>query len=160
MHIQPKSGRIFLGRLQAGDDLLPALTEFCNNNNIKLGALSVIGAVTQAKLGYFDQENKQYTGCVELDKKLEIASCMGNISLKDGGIMVHAHIVLADWEGKATVRVQYLYWRHLRVQMRGPAIEPTPQGRSTCWQRWHGVLHVRVRTFQPRACQPDCQRAR
>ena len=90
-----------MGRLQAGDDLLPALTEFCNNNNIKLGAFSVIGAVTQAKLGYFDQENKQYTGCVELDKKLEIASCMGNISLKDGGIMVHAHIVLADWEGKA-----------------------------------------------------------
>ena len=64
-----------MGRLQAGDDLLPALTEFCNNNNIKLGAFSVIGAVTQAKLGYFDQENKQYTGCVELDKKLEIASC-------------------------------------------------------------------------------------
>ena len=38
---------------------------------------------------------------VELNKKLEIASCMGNISLKDSEIMVHAHIVLADWEGKA-----------------------------------------------------------
>jgi predicted DNA-binding protein with PD1-like motif len=30
---------------------------------------------------------------------LEIASCQGNISLKDGAVMVHAHIILADAEG-------------------------------------------------------------
>ena len=90
-----------MGRFQAGDDLLRALHDFCNKNSIRLGTFSIIGAVTQAKLGYYNQEQKQYTGCVELNKKLEIASCTGNISLKDGEIMAHAHIVLADWEGKA-----------------------------------------------------------
>jgi len=36
-----------------------------------------------------------------LNKKLEIASCTGNISIKDGEIFVQAHITLADMEGKA-----------------------------------------------------------
>lgn len=101
MHIQPESGRLFIGRFGCGDDLLQALTDFCKNNKIKLGAFNLVGAVQSAKLGYYDQKQKKYTGCVELNKKLEIASCMGNISLKDGEIMVHAHIVLADFDGKA-----------------------------------------------------------
>ena len=101
MHIQPKPSRTFLGRFETNDDLLEALTAFCKKENIKLGTFSVIGAVKNAALGYYDQEKQQYAGCVELNKKLEIASCSGNISLKDGEIMVHAHIVLANWEGKA-----------------------------------------------------------
>jgi predicted DNA-binding protein with PD1-like motif len=101
MHIQPKHGKIFIGRFECGDDLLESLASFCKKEKITLGTFNVIGAVKSAKLGYFNQDEKKYTGCVDLDKKLEIASCMGNISLKDGEIMVHAHIVLADFEGKA-----------------------------------------------------------
>jgi predicted DNA-binding protein with PD1-like motif len=101
MHIEPNSGRIFVGRFEAGKDLLAELTEFCKKKNIRLGFFDLIGAVRNAKLGYYDQEMKKYTGCVELNKKLEISSCMGNISIKDGEIFVHAHITLADREGKA-----------------------------------------------------------
>ncbi len=101
MHIEPKAGRIFLGRFEAGDDLLDSLTGFCKKHNIRLGVFNIIGAVRNAKLGYYDQNQKKYTGCVELDKKLEISSCMGNISLKDGEIFCHAHITLADMDGKA-----------------------------------------------------------
>ncbi|MFA5104704.1 MAG: PPC domain-containing DNA-binding protein [Candidatus Margulisiibacteriota bacterium] len=101
MHIEPKTGRFFSGRFEAGDDLLASLTDFCKEQSIRLGAFNLIGAVRKAKLGYYDQEQKKYTGCVELNKKLEISSCMGNISIKDGEIMVHAHITLADMEGKA-----------------------------------------------------------
>jgi predicted DNA-binding protein with PD1-like motif len=101
MHIQPQLNRTFIGRFECGDDLLAALTEFCKAQNIRLGTFSVIGAVKNVKLGYYNQQEKKYTGCVALDQKLEIASCMGNISIKDGEIFVHAHIVLADWEGRA-----------------------------------------------------------
>jgi len=31
---------------------------------------------------------------------MEISSCLGNISLKDGEIFVHAHVTLADKEGR------------------------------------------------------------
>jgi uncharacterized protein len=101
MHVETKTGRLFLGRFEAGDDLLDSLTGFCKKQNIGLGVFYLIGAVRNAKLGYYDQGQKKYTGCVELGKKLEISSCMGNISLKDGEIMVHAHITLADMDGKA-----------------------------------------------------------
>ncbi|MFH1347674.1 MAG: PPC domain-containing DNA-binding protein, partial [Candidatus Margulisiibacteriota bacterium] len=101
MYVQPNPNRIFLGRFETDADLLEELTSFCKKENIRLGTFSVIGAVKCAKLGYYNQEEQKYAGCVELDKKLEVVSCSGNISLRDGEIMVHAHIVLADWEGKA-----------------------------------------------------------
>ena len=52
-------------------------------------------------MGYYDQKAKKYTECVKLDKKLEITACIGNISLMNSKIFVHAHITLADHEGKA-----------------------------------------------------------
>ena len=96
-----KEGRRLIGRFESGDDLLEVLTGLCRRENIRLGTFEIIGAVKNAKLGYFDQQEKKYTGCVELDKKLEINACLGNISIKDGEIFCHAHITLADWEGRA-----------------------------------------------------------
>ncbi|OGC05932.1 hypothetical protein A2526_02115 [candidate division WOR-1 bacterium RIFOXYD2_FULL_36_8] len=101
MHIQPQLGRVFIGRFECGDDLLEVLTEFCIKQNIRLGTFSLIGAVKRAKLGYYDQKEKQYVASINLDKKLEISSCMGNVSLKDNRPIVHAHITLADFDGKA-----------------------------------------------------------
>ena len=99
--VQPKLGRVFIGRFECGDDLLESITAFCRNNKIQLGIFNIIGAVQNAKLGYYDQEKKKYTGCVEFDKKLEITACMGNISVKESDIMAHTHITLAGFDGKA-----------------------------------------------------------
>lgn len=95
-----KPGRTLVGRLELKDDLLEGLTEVCRKNNISSGYISVIGTVQGAKLGYYNQKKKSYTGCVSLNKILEICSLTGNISYKDGEIFVHAHIVLADLKGK------------------------------------------------------------
>lgn len=94
-----KEGRSFIGRFSHKADLLSAITEFCKQNKISLGTFSIIGALTNAKLGYYDQDKKQYTECISIDKKLEISSCVGNVSLKDSEIFVHAHITLADHNG-------------------------------------------------------------
>ncbi len=99
--MQVQENRTFIGRFRANRDLLEELTEFCETEDIKLGVFSVIGAVTCAKLGYYKQDKKKYAECVSLDKKLEIASCAGNISLLDSKIFVHAHITLADHNGVA-----------------------------------------------------------
>jgi len=96
-----KPRRILAGRLKLGDDLLPEITSLCRKNNISTGYLSIIGAVRNARLGYYNQAKRSYTGCVKFRRKLEIASCAGNISLKDGEIFVHLHIVLAGLDGKA-----------------------------------------------------------
>lgn len=101
MHKETKTGRTFIGRFEYGEDLLESLNEFCKKEKVTMGTFSLVGAVINAKLGYYSQSEKKYTGCVEFDKKLEIASCIGNISLKDGESFVHAHIVFADYDGKA-----------------------------------------------------------
>lgn len=107
MFTETKNGRSFLGRFEYGDDLLSVLTDFCNQNKISMGVFNLIGAVQKARMGFYKQEKKEYVDCINLDKKLEISACMGNISLKDNEIMVHAHISLSDYAGKT-------YGGHLR----------------------------------------------
>jgi predicted DNA-binding protein with PD1-like motif len=51
-----------------------------------------------AKLGFYDQENHEYLETLLLAPQ-EIATCVGNISIKDGKSFVHAHVVLADHNG-------------------------------------------------------------
>jgi len=102
MSNQGNYNRVFIGRLEFDDDLLEKLTEVCRVNNVKSGTINAIGAVQNAKLGYYNQNEKKYTGCVEIDKKLEIASCIGNVSLNDTNeISAHLHIVLADYNAQA-----------------------------------------------------------
>ena len=101
MHIQGSNGRKFIGRLEKGDDLLKKLTTFCKTNQIRLGHFSLIGAVQQARLGYYNQKKQAYEASIPFDQTLEIASGLGNISQKDDDVMVHCHLVLTDYEGKA-----------------------------------------------------------
>jgi len=110
--MQVGEGRLFIGRFRRGEDLLGALTDLCQKEKIKLGTFSLVGALTGVKLGYYEQEAKKYTECVSLEKKLEVTSCIGNISLKGSDIFIHAHITLADHKGQC-------YGGHL---MRGSSI--------------------------------------
>ncbi|RLB08278.1 MAG: DNA-binding protein [Deltaproteobacteria bacterium] len=89
----------YLIRLPHGADLLEVLTEQCRKRGVRVGFLSVIGAVQEATIGYYDQKDRLYRSR-QISGGLEITSCMGNISLKDGTVMVHAHILLSDAGGK------------------------------------------------------------
>lgn len=95
-----ESKHIFIGKLDHGADLLEELTNICKEKNINLGKVEALGAVQKVNLGYYDQTKKQYN-FFEIDKHLEITNLIGNISLKDGQPMVHAHITVSDSEGKA-----------------------------------------------------------
>lgn len=101
MHREIKEGRKFIGRFQLGEDLLSSLTVFCKRHTIRIGVFWIIGAVKNATFGYYNQDKKSYTRCIRLNKKLEITSCLGNISIKDNEIFAHVHITLTDFDGKA-----------------------------------------------------------
>lgn len=90
----------FIGKLEHGADLLEELTNICKENDIHLGKVTALGAVQKARLGYYNQDKKEYN-FFEIDKPLEITNLTGNISLRDGQPMVHAHITLSDSDGKA-----------------------------------------------------------
>ncbi len=98
--MQVDSGREFIGRFKLGEDILAALTGLCEKEEIRLGVFTIIGAVRSAKMGYYKQKEQKYIDCVNIETTLEITSCTGNISLMDDKIFVHAHINLADHEGR------------------------------------------------------------
>ncbi len=89
------AGRVFLERLSHGADLLESLTDFCARNSIRCGFISVIGATSEATIGYYDQARHSYERKT-FREEMEIVSCTGNVSLKDGAPFLHLHAVLSD----------------------------------------------------------------
>ncbi|HTZ17329.1 MAG TPA: PPC domain-containing DNA-binding protein [Dissulfurispiraceae bacterium] len=88
------------GSLSKGDDLLKGLTSVLKEKNVTCGLISGIGAVTQAHIAYFNHEQKKYEELL-LKEGLEILSLRGNISLKEGNIFPHVHVVLSGRDFKA-----------------------------------------------------------
>lgn len=93
-------GRVIMGRVPKGEDLLGYLSGLCASENISAGTVEAIGAVEKARLGFYDQRRKVYTH-YEMDGGLEILSLTGNISVKDGLPFIHAHMVFCDASGSA-----------------------------------------------------------
>ena len=90
----------FMGKLSYGSDLLDEITGICVKENIRLGRIEAFGAVQRARLGFYDQQKREYQ-FFTLDQPLEITKLTGNISIKENGPIVHAHITLADESGHA-----------------------------------------------------------
>lgn len=94
-----KPGELFMGRLRHGCDLLDEITDICRKENIQIGRIEALGAVEKARLAFYNQHTKEYQFHM-IDQPLEITKLVGNVSLKDGNPVVHAHITLADETGK------------------------------------------------------------
>jgi len=92
-------GRRFVGRLPHGKDLITSIEDFCKASSIQMATFSVIGAVSSATLGAYDQKQQVYATFTQ-EEPHEIVSCTGNVSLLDQDSVVHAHIILGNLEGK------------------------------------------------------------
>ena len=95
-----KPDALFMGKLSHGKDLLEEITGVCRANKIKLGRIEALGAVQKACIGFYNQESREYK-YFTINRPLEITNLIGNVSLKDVNPIVHAHITLADKNGKA-----------------------------------------------------------
>jgi predicted DNA-binding protein with PD1-like motif len=94
-----KQSRMLIGRLPHGKDIIQSIEAVCKEYSIKMATFSLIGAVSSAVIGSYDQSRKVYD-TFKLESQLEIVSCTGNVSIKEGQPFVHAHIMLADEKGK------------------------------------------------------------
>ena len=91
------TGRTYIFRLPKGKDLLEELIDFCHDNQVKCGIVSVVGSVSNATIGYYDQTKKKFEKSL-FDEELELVNLTGNISIQDNRPMVYAHVTLADNE--------------------------------------------------------------
>jgi predicted DNA-binding protein with PD1-like motif len=90
--------RNLLVRAEHDSDLVQFITELAEKKGITAAAFTAIGALKRAKLGFYDQEKNEYQEII-VDSPQELASCIGNISIKNGKPFVHVHAVLADKDG-------------------------------------------------------------
>jgi uncharacterized protein len=92
-------GRYLLVRLDHGADLVDQISRLAINEGINICTFSVLGALTQAEIAFYDQESHEYSKLL-VEENTELVSCTGNVSIRDGMPFVHAHVVLADSDGK------------------------------------------------------------
>jgi predicted DNA-binding protein with PD1-like motif len=85
-------------RLEHDTDLVQSIAELTKSRGVEVGSFTAIGALKHARLGYYDQKSHEYRE-MNIDSPHEMASCVGNVSLKDGEPFIHAHVVLADEKG-------------------------------------------------------------
>jgi hypothetical protein len=121
-------GREFILRLKHESDVIESITQLARKEAVDTGIFTAIGALKQARLGYYDQHMHAYREIV-IDSPHELASCIGNVSLKDGQPFAHAHVVLADREGntKGGHLLEGMVFAaevHLR-RLEGPKLERT-----------------------------------
>ena len=87
-------------RLDRGEDLIEGIRKTAEKHKVKSGSFSAIGVLSPARLGYLDKETMSYKA-IEFKEHVELVSCNGLITQKDGAIDVHAHLVVADKDGFA-----------------------------------------------------------
>ena len=81
------------------DEFMSDLTSFAQDNGLSAASLTAIGAFSNAMLGYFDIEKKEYEKIL-VEEQVEVLSLVGTIAPKDDGEpQVHAHVVLGKSDG-------------------------------------------------------------
>jgi uncharacterized protein len=91
-------GRRVVARLTHGGDLLEEIGKVAVEHGMEAAELRAIGALTTARLAFYDQETHEY-GEFAVDAPVELVGLLGNVSRKDGATFVHAHATLAGHDG-------------------------------------------------------------
>lgn len=93
-------GREFLCRLAHGEDWRAQIEAFAAEEDVEAAAFLGLGAVQDAELLYYDQDDLEYHP-VAFDEHLEVAACVGNVSLLNDEPFAHTHVVLSREDGES-----------------------------------------------------------
>ncbi len=90
-----EAGRRFMVSLPHKGDVLHIVSDFCIDKKIHTASFSIIGAVSSAVFGLYDQKQQVYA-TKKQEGSLEIISCTGNVTIENNKPFVHAHILLGN----------------------------------------------------------------
>lgn len=82
----------------AGDEIVSGITDFAKENGLDAASITAVGAFSDATLGYFDVEKKEYEK-ISVEEQVEVLSLMGDIAAKGGEPQLHAHVVVGGRDG-------------------------------------------------------------
>jgi predicted DNA-binding protein with PD1-like motif len=113
--------RTFAVILETGDEVMARLQEFAGTERISAAQIAAIGALSDAVLGYFDWNKKEYQR-TPVREQVEVASLLGDVALTpDGKPGLHIHLVLGKRDG--TALAGHLLEAHVRPTLEVILIE-------------------------------------
>ena len=93
--------RTFVIVLQTGDETIACLKSFLAREQVGAAQMSAIGAFSEAELGYFDWQKKEYLRNA-FTEQLEVASLLGDVAVSaEQKPALHIHVVLGRRDGTA-----------------------------------------------------------
>jgi len=95
-----RDGNTFALIFSTGEDPVAGLTRFAEEQRIGAASFTAIGAFSEADLGYFDWEKKDYER-IPVREQVEVLSLIGDIALDGDRRKIHAHVVLGRRDGAA-----------------------------------------------------------
>jgi predicted DNA-binding protein with PD1-like motif len=92
--------RTFVLVFDTGDEAVRDLTEFARREHLTASHFTGIGALERLVIAYFDWGRRDYVD-IPISEQVEVLSLAGDIALKDGQPVVHAHVVVGKQDGTA-----------------------------------------------------------
>jgi predicted DNA-binding protein with PD1-like motif len=86
---------------ETGDEVASGLKRFAEENKLAGSSFKAIGALSCAKVGWFNWETKKYEIAADLNEQVEVLSLIGDVALHDGKPVVHAHLIIGKKDGTA-----------------------------------------------------------
>jgi predicted DNA-binding protein with PD1-like motif len=93
--------RTYVVILETGDEVAASLNRFAEDTKPAGSSFKAIGALSSAKVGWFNWQTKKYETAAEFHEQLEVLSLIGDVALKDGKPAVHAHLIVGRKDGTA-----------------------------------------------------------
>lgn len=90
--------RTWLLAFDKGDDVLPTLEGFAQEQKLTAAEFRGIGGFRSATLAYFEKASMSYEP-LPVPEQVEVVALLGNITLAEGKQKVHAHCVVGRKDG-------------------------------------------------------------
>ncbi|HEY2384111.1 MAG TPA: PPC domain-containing DNA-binding protein [Terriglobia bacterium] len=82
------------------DEIIWTFRRFVTEERILASHFTAVGALSDVVLGFFDPAKKQYRR-IPIHEQVEVLSLIGDVTVYQGTIDVHAHIVVGKADGSA-----------------------------------------------------------
>ena len=82
-------------RLDPGEEIVASLTRLVEQENVRLGTVSALGAAGDVTIGIFNTKEKQYYS-QRYQGDYEISALVGNVTRKEGEPYLHLHITIGN----------------------------------------------------------------
>lgn len=92
-------GNTIVVRIDRGEEILTALQEIAEAEDIRLASISALGATNDFTVGVYNVDEKQYHAN-DFKGNFEIVSLTGTVSTMDGRFYAHLHMSAGDEKGQ------------------------------------------------------------